>query len=207
MIALDSAELLEDLHRANADLAMAYDVTLEGWVRSLDLHDKKTEGHTQRVAEMTIRLAAALGVPEADLVNVRRGALLHDMGKIGIPDAILHKPGPLTDEEWALMGRHSVHAREMLEGIMFLRPALDIPLAHHEKWDGTGYPQGLRGEQIPLAARIFAVVDVWDALRSDRPYRKAWDEEKARAYIREQAGKHFDPQVVEAFLRLIGDSV
>ena len=206
-IAVDSAELLEDLQRSNAEMAMAYDATLEGWVRGVDLRDKETEGHTQRVAEVTIRLAAALGVPEAGLVNVHRGALLHDIGKIGIPDAILLKPGPLTDEEWAVMRRHPVYAREMLSGIAFLRQALDIPHSHHEKWDGTGYPQGLRGEHIPLAARIFAVVDVWDALRSDRSYRKAWDDAKAIDYIREQAGKHFDPQVVEAFLRLIGDSV
>ncbi|MDQ7840924.1 MAG: PAS domain S-box protein [bacterium] len=206
-IAVDSAELLEDLQRSNADLAMAYDATLEMSVRSLDLRDKETEGHTQRVAEMTVRLAAALGVPEADLVNVRRGALLHDVGKIGVPDAVLHKPGPLTEEEWVLMRRHPAQAREMLLPVPFLRPALDIPYSHHEKWDGTGYPQGLRGEHIPLAARIFAVVDVWDALRSDRPYRKAWDDEKAHAYIREQAGKHFDPRVVEAFFKLIGNSI
>ncbi len=202
-IAVDDAVLYGDLQRSSADLALAYEATLEGWVRGLDLRDKETEGHTRRVVEMTLSLAARLGVPEADLAHVRRGALLHDIGKIGIPDAILLKPGPLDDEEWAVMRRHPVYAYEMLSGIPFLRPALDIPRDHHEKWDGTGYPRGLRGEQIPLAARIFAVVDVWDALRSDRPYRKAWDEERARAYIREQSGEHFDPRVVEAFLKML----
>lgn len=205
-VAVDGAALFEELQHSRADLAMAYDATLEGWVRGLDLRDKETEGHTQRVAEMTVRLAAVLGVPEADLVHVHRGALLHDIGKIGVPDAILHKPGPLTDEEWVVMRRHPVYAHEMLSRIAFLRPALDIPYSHHEKWDGTGYPQGLRGEQIPLAARIFAVADVWDALLSDRPYRRAWDGEKVLEHIREQAGRHFDPRVVEAFLGLFGDS-
>ncbi len=201
-LALDNAVLLEGLQRANIDLTLAYDTTLEGWSRAMDLRDRDTEGHTQRVAEVTLRLARAMGVPDADLVHLRHGALLHDIGKMGIPDGILHKPGPLSDAEWEVMRRHPLHAYELLSSIRYLRPALDIPYCHHEKWDGTGYPRGLRGQEIPLAARIFAVVDVWDALRSDRPYRQAWPDDQAREYIREQAGKHFDPAVVDAFLRL-----
>ncbi len=201
-IAIDNATLFADLQRSNVDLALAYDTTLEGWSRALDLRDKETEGHSQRVTEMTLRLARAMGVPEPDLVHVRRGALLHDIGKMGIPDAILHKPGTLAKEEKAIMRWHPVFAYELLSPIDYLRPALDIPYCHHEKWDGTGYPRGLRGEQIPLAARIFAVADVWDALRSDRPYRRAWSKVRARRHVRLQAGKHFDPRVVEVFLQL-----
>ncbi len=189
-------------HRAAVELARAYDSSLDGWSRALDLRDKETEGHTRRVTDMTLRLARAMGVPEADLVDIRRGALLHDIGKMGIPDSILLKPGPLTEEEWKVMRRHPVYAYEFLSPTPYLRPALDVPYCHHEKWDGTGYPRGLRGEGIPRAARIFAVADVWDALRSDRPYRAAWTAAKARDYIREQAGKHFDPRVVEVFLRI-----
>jgi len=198
-IAIDNAELFEGLQRSNAEVTLAYDTTLEGWSRALDLRDKETEGHTQRVTEMTVKLARAMGMSEAELIHVRRGALLHDIGKMGVPDAILLKPGPLTEEEWAIMRQHPQYAYDMLSPITYLRPALDIPYYHHEKWDGTGYPRGLKGEQIPLAARIFAVVDVWDALRSDRPYRPAWPEERVREYTREQTGKHFDPKVVEAF--------
>ncbi len=201
-LAIDNAMLLTNLQRANVDLTLAYDVTLEGWSRALDLRDRETEGHTQRVTDLTLRLAKAMGVPGEDMVHIRRGALLHDIGKMGIPDAILLKPASLTDEEWVIMKRHPVAAYKLLAPIAYLRPALDIPRYHHEKWDGTGYSQGLRGEQIPLAARIFAVADVYDALTSDRPYRAAWPAEKARAYIREQAGKHFDPRIVEAFLHL-----
>ncbi len=203
-IAIDNAALFADLQRSNVDLALAYDTTLEGWSRALDLRDRETEGHSQRVAEMTLRLARAMGVPEADLVHIRRGALLHDIGKMGTPDSILYQPGPLSEEEWEIMRRHPVHAHDMLQPIPYLRPALDIPYCHHEKWDGTGYPRGLREEQIPIAARIFAVVDVWDALRSDRPYRPAWTEEQVQEYIRSQAGKHFDPRVVEVFLEMGG---
>jgi putative nucleotidyltransferase with HDIG domain len=205
-IAIDNASLFADLQRSNADLALAYDTTLEGWSRALDLRDKETEGHSRRVTEMTLHLARAMGVPEPDLVHIRRGALLHDIGKMGIPDAILLKPGPLTNEEKAIMRRHPVYAYELLSPIDYLRPALDIPYCHHEKWDGTGYPRRLRGEHIPLAARIFAVADVWDALRSGRPYRSAWTGGRARQYIRQQAGKHFDPQVVEVFLRMQGET-
>ncbi|MEK7785025.1 MAG: HD domain-containing phosphohydrolase, partial [Chloroflexota bacterium] len=200
------AKLFDELREAHSGLTEAYNATLEGWARALDLRDKETEGHSRRVTEMTLRLAEAVGMSEAKLVHVRRGALLHDIGKMGVPDAILRKPGKLTDDEWVTMKRHPQDAYEMLSPIAYLRPALDIPYCHHEKWDGTGYPRGLKGEQIPLAARFFAVVDVWDALRSDRPYRPAWPEEKVREYIRSLAGTHFDPQVTEVFLRMTHES-
>jgi putative nucleotidyltransferase with HDIG domain len=198
-IAVENAGLFEGLERSNLELRMAYDTTIEGWSRALDLRDKETEGHTLRVTETTLTLARAMGVGEADLVHVRRGALLHDIGKMGIPDGILLKPGPLTDSEWEVMRKHPQYAHDLLSPIAYLHPALDIPLCHHEKWDGTGYPRGLVGEQIPQAARIFAVVDVWDALRSPRPYREAWPEHKVQEHIRSQAGSHFDPQVVPIF--------
>jgi PAS domain S-box-containing protein len=192
----------EEIERSRNELAMAYDATLVGWVKALDLRDNETEGHSQRVTEMTVRLARALGVCGEALEHLRRGALLHDIGKMGIPDSILLKPGPLTEGEWAIMKKHPVYAYEWLAPISYLRPALDIPYCHHEKWDGTGYPRGLKGEEIPLAARIFCVVDVWDALRSDRPYRSAWPEDKVRAHMRELSGSHFEPLVVETFLTL-----
>ncbi|MBC7293789.1 MAG: HD-GYP domain-containing protein, partial [Thermoleophilia bacterium] len=201
---LDAARLFGELERSNIELTMAYDATIEGWSRAMDMRDKETEGHTLRVTELTVQLARVLGVPEEQIVHIRRGALLHDMGKLGIPDAILLKPDRLTPEEWEIMRRHPQYAYEMLSPIEYLRPAIDIPYCHHERWDGTGYPRGLKGEEIPLAARIFAVADVWDALTSNRPYRPACPEEKALAYIREQAGRQFDPQVVEAFLGLMG---
>lgn len=199
-VAIASARLIGDLKGAAEELASAYDATLEGWVHALDLRDKETEGHTQRVVDRTVDLARRAGMDEGALVHVRRGALLHDIGKVGIPDRILHKPGPLTDEEWVVMRRHPTYAREMLRGIGFLRPALDIPVSHHEKWDGTGYPLGLRGEQIPLAARVFAVVDIWDALVSDRPYRKAVAVPEVRDYLRRIAGTHLELRLVELFL-------
>lgn len=204
-IAIDNATLFTNLERSNRELVLAYDTTLEGWSRALDLRDKETEGHTQRVTEMTARLALALGVNEAELVHIRRGALLHDIGKMGIPDHILHKPGPLTEDEWVTMRQHPGLARDMLQPILYLGPALDIPYSHHEKWDGTGYPQGLKAEQIPMAARIFAVADVWDALRSDRPYRKGWPIQKVIDHIRAEGGTHFDPRVVQVFLVLPQD--
>ncbi len=206
-IALDNAALFEGLQRSNLDLALAYDTTLEGWAKALELRDKETQGHTQRVTELALQLARAMGVRDAEVNHLRRGALLHDIGKMGVPDDILRKPGPLTDEEWVIMRQHPQFAVEMLSPIAYLRQSLDIPAGHHEKWDGSGYPRGLKGEQIPLAARIFAVVDVWDALLSDRPYRKAWSQDRTTKYIREQAGKHFDPQVAEAFLLITGDKI
>jgi putative nucleotidyltransferase with HDIG domain len=202
-IAADNATLFDDLQRSNIDLALAYDTTLDGWSRALDLRDRETEGHTRRVAEMALRLARALGVPDPELVHMRRGALLHDIGKMAIPDSVLLKPGPLTEEEWGIMRQHPLTAYELLSSIAFLRPALDIPYCHHERWDGTGYPRGLRGAQIPFAARIFAVADAFDAMRSNRPYRPAMSDDEARSRIAEQPGKQFDPQVVEAFLRLV----
>jgi len=201
-IAIDNVRLFEDLQRSNLNLTFAYDATIQGWSQALELRDKDTEGHTQRVTDLTVRLAQSMGVPEAEIEHVRRGALLHDIGKMATPDAILLKPDTLTEEEWAIMRQHPVHAFEMLSGIAYLRPALDIPHYHHEKWDGSGYPDGLKGEQIPLPARIFAVVDVWDALTTDRPYRSAWTEEEAMVFIKVQAAKHFDPSVVEAFFAL-----
>ena len=201
-IAIDNATLFTALQRSNIELQVAYDATLEGWVRALDLRDDETEGHTQRVTEMTLRLARCMGFSEADLVHIRRGALLHDIGKVGISDRLLLKPGKLEDDEWVTMRRHPVYAHDLLAPITYLRPALDIPFCHHEKWDGTGYPRGLKGDAIPLAARVFAIVDVWDALLSDRPYRQAWPIEKVKEYIQSQAGTHFDPQVVETFFAI-----
>jgi len=196
---------MTELEATNLALTNAYDSTLEGWVRALDLRDRETEGHTKRVTKLAVELARRMGVPEDDLVHVRRGVLLHDIGKIGIPDSVLKKPGPLDDDEWKLMRRHPVWAHEMISSVGFLQPALDVPYCHHERWDGQGYPRGLSGESIPLSARVFAVVDVWDALRSDRPYCEAWDEERVLAYLREQAGGHFDPAVVEEFLAMLTD--
>lgn len=202
-IAIDNATLFSDLQKSNLELTLAYETTLEGWARALELRDKETQGHSQNVTEMTIKLAKSLGITGSRLEHIRRGALLHDIGKMGVPDDILLKPGPLTDDEWAIMRRHPVYAFEMLSPIEFLRPALDIPHFHHEKWDGTGYPYGLKGEAIPLAVRIFSIVDVWDALTSGRPYRDPWSTEDAIAYLRRESGKHFDPQIVEVFLRLV----
>jgi putative two-component system response regulator len=197
-------QLMQDaLQEANRELAEAYEATIEGWSRALDLRDRETEGHTRRVADLTERLAISCGMPPAQVVHVRRGAFLHDIGKMGVPDAILHKPGPLTDEEWAVMRLHPSYAWDMLHPIAHLRPALDIPWAHHERWDGTGYPRRLSGEDIPLAARLFSVVDVWDALRSDRPYRLAVPSEEVIRHLRARAGTHFEPRIVELFLDTI----
>jgi putative two-component system response regulator len=193
----------ENLRAAHKRLSDAYEATIEGWSHAMDLRDRETEGHSRRVTELTIRLAQAMGMTEEEIIHIRHGALLHDMGKIGIPDAILHKPDELTEQEWAIMHQHPKFAFQMLNPIEYLREALEIPYFHHEKWDGTGYPQGLKGEQIPIAARIFTVADVWDALTSDRPYRPAWSQDDAMEYIREQSGKHFDPQVVELFFKVI----
>jgi putative nucleotidyltransferase with HDIG domain len=185
------------------NLSLAYDATIEGWSKALELRDKRTEGHTLRVTEMTVELADIMGIPTSDLVHIRRGALLHDIGKMGIPDSILYKTGSLTEEEWVIMRRHPDFAFEMLSPISYLRQAMEIPIGHHERWDGSGYPSNLPGEQIPLAARIFAVVDVWDALISDRPYRKATTKAAAAEFVRKNSGILFDPRVVEAFLQMI----
>ena len=202
-IAIENAQLFEGLQKSNQELFMAYDATIAGWSHAMDLRDKETEGHTQRVSELTLKLAERMGISQQEQVHIRRGALLHDIGKLGVPDQILLKPGKLTEEEWVIMRKHPTYALEMLMPIYYLRPALDIPYCHHEKWDGTGYPRGLKGEEIPLAARIFAVVDVWDALRSDRPYRDGWSPEKTRDYILAESGKHFEPKVVEIFMELL----
>ncbi len=202
-IAIDNAQLFDGLQQSNLELALAYDATIAGWSRAMDLRDKETEGHSQRVTDLTLKLARAMNISESQLTHIRRGALLHDIGKMGIPDHILLKNDQLTEEEWEKMRKHPEFAYEMLSSIRYLQPALDIPYYHHEKWDGTGYPRGLKGEEIPLAARIFAIVDVWDALINDRPYRSAWTEEQALEYIQDQSGKYFDPQIVKAFLKMI----
>ena len=199
-IAIDNVNLFVNLQRSNTELFQAYDATIEGWSRALELRDNETEGHTQRVADLTVKLARLFGFSDAELVQVRWGALLHDIGKMAIPDEILLKHDTLTEAEWVVMKKHTVFAYEMLSPIRYLRSALDIPHSHHEKWDGTGYPFGLKGEQIPLVARIFAVVDVWDALRSDRRYRTSWSVQKVRKHIRSLAGTHFDPRVVKVCL-------
>jgi HD-GYP domain-containing protein (c-di-GMP phosphodiesterase class II) len=204
-IAVDNARLFEDLQRSNADLTLAYDATIEGWARALELRDGETEGHSRRVMTATLTLARTLGFSEIELAHIRRGALLHDIGKMAIPDAILLKPGPLDTTEWEIMRRHPEYAVELLSPIPFLRPALDIPYCHHEKWDGSGYPRGLTGEAIPLAGRIFAIVDVWDALSSDRPYRRAWGRDQVRDYLLGQRGQHFDPNLLDISIPLLDD--
>ncbi len=202
-IAIDNAQLLKNLKTANLDLTLAYDDTIAGWARALELRDGNTEGHSQRVADLAVELAAAMGVRGEALVHIRRGAILHDIGKMAIPDSILKKTSTLTDTEWQVMKMHPVYSFDLLSQIEFLRPALEIPYAHHERWDGSGYPRGLRGEDIPLAARIFAVVDVWDALTDDRLYRPGWKDHEALEYIRSLSGVQFDPRVVEVFCALM----
>lgn len=199
-IVIDHAALFEDLQQSNVDLAQAYDHTLKGWARALELRDQETKGHSDRVTNLTMELARGFGFKDQELDHMRRGAILHDIGKMGIPDHILLKPGPLDTHEWEVMRLHPVYAYEMLSTISFLTPALDIPYYHHEHWDGAGYPYGLKGEQIPLPARIFAVADVYDALTHDRPYHRAWSKENALRYIRDQRGKHFYPPVVDLFV-------
>ncbi len=200
---IENVHLVSDLQKSNIELFLAYDATIEGWSRAMDLRDKETEGHTQRVTSLTLELARQMGLPEPEIVQIRRGALLHDIGKLGVPDIILLKSDMLTDEEWQVMHKHPQFAYEMLAGIDYLKDALDIPYCHHERWDGKGYPRGLKGKEIPLAARIFAVVDVWDAITTDRPYRNGWSREAAIQHIRSESGKHFDPRVVDNFLALI----
>jgi PAS domain S-box-containing protein/putative nucleotidyltransferase with HDIG domain len=201
-IAIENTSLLENLQRSNTELTLAYDATIEGWSRALDLRDRETEGHTQRVAEMALELAKKMGMSEAEKKDLRRGALLHDIGKMGVPDVILHKHGALSKEEWEIMRQHPQYAYQMLAPIEYLKRAMEIPYCHHEKWDGSGYPRGLKGDEIPLSARVFTVIDVFDALTSDRPYRKAWSREKAYQYIQEQKGTFFDPKVTDTFLKI-----
>jgi HD-GYP domain-containing protein (c-di-GMP phosphodiesterase class II) len=189
--------------RAEENLAEAYDTTLEGWAKALEFRDKETEGHSRRVTETTVAVAGAMGFSEQEIHQIRRGAILHDIGKIAIPDEILKKPGPLTSEEREVVMRHPQAAYDLLVKIPHLKQALEIPYNHHEKWDGSGYPRGLQGEEIPLTARIFAVVDVWDALSSARPYRPAWERDKVVRYLRDESGKHFDPKIVNIFLELM----
>jgi HD-GYP domain-containing protein (c-di-GMP phosphodiesterase class II) len=202
-IAIDNATLFSHLQRSNTEITSAYDATIDGWSRALDMRDHETEGHTQRVTEMTLRLARQIDIPRDELIHIRRGAALHDIGKMGIPDRILHKPGPLTAEEWNTMRQHPQFACALLTPIDYLRAARDIPCYHHERWDGSGYPAGLKGEEIPLSARLFAIVDVFDALTSDRPYRSKWSKQAALYYIQEQAGKLFDPLIVPTFMEMI----
>jgi response regulator RpfG family c-di-GMP phosphodiesterase len=201
-IAIENATLFNDLQRSNSELILAYDTTLEGWSHALELRDRETQGHTQRVVQMTREIAKRFGMREEQLVHVTRGALLHDIGKMGISDSILMNEGPLTGEERDLMRKHPVYAMEMLSPIAYLQPALDIPYCHHEHWDGSGYPRGLKGNQIPLAARIFAVADTWDALVNARRYHEAWPREKVCEHIVAQAGSHFDPEVIKIFQEL-----
>jgi len=203
-LAIDNAKMVDNLQNSNLELALAYDTTLEGWSRALELRDEGAEGHSKRVAETVVLLAREMGINARELAHIKRGAILHDIGKMGIPDKILQKPGPLTDDERKIMQKHPIFALEMLSPIAYLKPCLDIPYCHHETWEGSGYPQGLCGEEIPIAARIFSIVDVWDALRFDRPYRRAWPDEKVLTYLREQSGKRFDPQVDKAFFKLLG---
>lgn len=202
-IAIDNAFAYEDLQRSNMEIVRAYEETIEGWSNALDLRDHETEGHTKRVTALTLNMVKAMDLRSPDMIHIQRGALLHDIGKVGIPDSILLKPGPLTPQEREIMNRHPVYARELLSPIAYLRPAMAIPFCHHEKWDGTGYPRGLQGQEIPLEARIFSVVDVYDALRSDRPYRSAWTEEDTLKYLSERSGIDFDPQVVSLFMHLL----
>ena len=204
-LAIHASRMVAGLQRSNHELQLAYDRTIEGWARALELKDEETAGHSQRVTDLTVALAQRMGVRGEAVTHLRRGALLHDIGKMGVPDRILLKPGKLDAEEWEVMQRHTTHARDLLKGIPFLERALEIPYAHHERYDGSGYPRGLAGSDIPLAARIFAVVDVYDALTSDRPYRDAWSHDDTVEYLREQAGVQFDPEVVATFLELIQD--
>jgi PAS domain S-box-containing protein len=202
-IAIDNASLLNDLHRSNTELELAYDDTLEGWSRALEMREWGTDGHNRRVAELSLHLAQVLSVKDNDLVHIRRGALLHDIGKLAIPDKILFKKSTLSEDEWQVMRLHPVYAFQLLAPIRELRQARDIPYYHHEKWDGSGYPQGVKESQIPIGARLFAIVDVWDSLLSDRPFRPAWEKGKVLDYMRSQAGKHFDPEMLKVFIQMV----
>jgi response regulator RpfG family c-di-GMP phosphodiesterase len=202
-ISIDNIELFDELQRSNQELRLSYDATIEGWSYALDLRDRETEGHTRRLVEMTIQMGRRVEINEDELIHIRRGALLHDIGKMGVPDSILFKPGALSEEEWQVMRKHPVYAYEMLSSVSYLRKALEIPYCHHEYWNGEGYPRGLRGEDIPFKARIFALADVWDALNSDRPYRPAWPKAKVVGYMKDMAGVQFDPTLVPEFFDLV----
>jgi len=202
-IAIDNATLFDQLQHSNEELTHALDATLESWVRSLDIRNHETEGHTERLINLSLMLARHIGLREDELMNIRRGALLHDVGMLRIPDNVLLKPGPLTSDEWEEVRQHPVYANYMISSIAFLRPCVDIPYNHHERWDGSGYPRHLRGTQIPHVARLFAIVDVYDVLQSPRPYRPAWEGDKIRAYLTEMAGVLFDPEIVPAVLDLV----
>ncbi len=202
-IAIDNAMMLKDLQRSNVELTLAYDKTIDGWSRALNLRDKETEDHTRRVTDLTLRMARRMKIPESEHIHIRRGSTLHDIGKVAIPDHILFKPAALTEEEKLIMRRHPLIAAEILKPISYLSPALPIPRFHHEKWDGSGYPDGLKGEDIPLAARIFAFADVYDALTSDRPYRPAWSKADALNYIVQNSGLHFDPKITPEFINMM----
>jgi putative nucleotidyltransferase with HDIG domain len=202
-IAIDNAIMFKELQISNIELNLAYDATIEGLSRALDLRDKETEEHTRRVTDITLKLASALGVAESEMIHLRRGAILHDIGKVAIPDQILFKPGPLAEEEWRVMRKHPDIAVQLLSPVTYLAPALDIPHWHHEKWDGSGYPDRLEGEHIPFSARLFAFADVYDALTSNRPYRAAWQKQEAIQYISEQSGRHFDPKITPTFMELV----
>jgi PAS domain S-box-containing protein/putative nucleotidyltransferase with HDIG domain len=202
-IALDNSQLFFELSQVNKELVNSYDETIKGWSRALDLRDHETEGHTERVTEITLKLARMVGVPESEMVNYRRGAILHDIGKMGVPDRILLKPDKLTEDEKVIMRQHTTFAYDLIYPINYLRPALDIPYCHHEKWDGSGYPCGLKGKEIPLPARIFAIVDVWDALRSVRPYRPSWPKDQVLEYMHSIVGIHFDPSLTPYFFMMI----
>jgi putative nucleotidyltransferase with HDIG domain len=202
-IGMDHVDMLDNLKRSNRELALAYDETIKGWAQALELREKEDRGHAERVSELSVRLASAMGMSGETLDNMRRGAFLHDIGKMAVPDSILYKTGPLNNEEWVTMRQHPTVGYRMLSSIDYLKPALDVVYCHHEKWDGSGYPRGLKAYEIPLSARIFAVIDVWDALTNDRPYRLAWPTSETRAYMKDQVGKHFDPGVIETFLKIV----
>jgi response regulator RpfG family c-di-GMP phosphodiesterase len=199
--------LLEQIKILRNQLMETYEVTIQTWIHALELHDGESREHAFRVADMTEKFALYLGMKGQQLFHIRNGALLHDIGKLGVPGSILKKCGPLTEDEWSIVRKHPAHAYELLAPVSFLKPALEIPFYHHEKWDGSGYPNGLKGEEIPLAARVFSIVDVWDALRFMRPYRpEAWPEQKIILYLRQQSGRHFDPYLVESFVSLLTSS-
>ena len=205
VLALVSFLVTRILTQTIRQVIQAYDETIQGWSMALELRDPLTKGHSERVVKLTLQLARLLGVKDAQLIHLRRGVLLHDLGKMAVPDSILNKAGPLTELEWEVMRRHPIYAYQFLSSIDYLAPALEIPCCHHEKWDGTGYPRGLKGDQIPLSARIFAVIDVWDSLTSERVYRSTWTKEQALEYIHDQSGKYFDPRVVNTFYQVIAE--